>query len=571
MKQLVHIALVFLVATAVAHTQEKPTPASRPAVEQRAPGVALPDTISRTVIPEDAAKSAQGLPKFDLPEYVITGVAAIDLPDVSKLEAHEPIHKIDLVDPATVPRDRSTIDFVSEQKGLVPTISTPASSGRLFARSGTFLTSRVGLSLNQSGPDHFFVGQAEYSMSKAFVPYANRSDGNLDLFGGTIFRNPNEWYDRGTLSGRLEYGSETYRFYGSRTPSVTRTSSCFRLGVEYASPADLLFTYDTELGLLLNTITDSSSSATEMQFDYRLESNLIIGSVPINGGIDASISSLSGGTSTSLPFVAAALASENHWFGNFSVQGSVHFYLAQGMLGQKVTRVYPNLSVGYRIVPATTLSLAYLGRVQRNTLTGLGLTHPYLSSTSIVRQSDLPLDVIAAVETDWTASTRTRFSVRKQSVRDYPLFTDGSMRGIWTTDYRGTTNVITYEADLFAKFDANSYFALSAEINSSKNSVTQLGVPYLPDFRLRSGAWFEISSGFSVFPTLAYVDKRVPDLFVSSKMKEYLTIGVLAEYALLTSLHVMVDCQNLTNTRYEEWMGYRAVPLTVTAGLSYRW
>jgi hypothetical protein len=354
-------------------------------------------------------------------------------------------------------------------------------------------------------------------------------------------------------------------------PSLTRTVSDFHLSANLDSPRELLFNYNVQAGFMVTGIGDSSSTIRETQLHFSGESNLILGSVPIDGRIDFSLASYSGSGGGSLPYLDVSLLTHRLWYGNFFFEASAHFYLAQGMLSQKLSRVYPHVEAGYKVFENTIASASYLGRVQYSTLTTLLQVQPYLSAISTVRQSELPLDLILALETDWNDSWRTRFSARYQSVRDYPLLTEAGSPGIWTTVYLGTTSLATYQGELFAKFDANSYFTLSLEINTSKNSVTQLEVPYLPDLRLSGGLSLEVARGLRLLPTIAFVNRRVPDLYVPSKLKEYADLGFRGEYSAFRSLTLFFDCRNLTNSKYEEWNGYRAAPLVLTAGIGYRW
>ena len=83
----------------------------------------------------------------------------------------------------------------------------------------------------------------------------------------------------------------------------------------------------------------------------------------------------------------------------------------------------------------------------------------------------------------------------------------------------------------------------------------------------------EVLEGLQVSPSLRYVGKRVTDLYVDagSQPKLYGVFGLRVEYVPLKSLSIFADGQNLTDTRYEEWNGYRAAPFVVTAGIGYRW
>jgi hypothetical protein len=565
------ILLILIVALGVLSAQEKPTPPGKPQPQPGIPVVSSPDTSLKSPASESPARSSQGLPKFDLPEYVITGVASLDLPEEEKQIGDEPLHELELANPAGASRDRLTFEFVAGEKESLPPGEHVISSGRIQASSGTYFTSRVGAWFNQFTPNNFILGDIQYGVSKAYVPFANRSGGRLNLSAGVSMRGTSEGSARGDLSGNLGYGSDTYRFYGSPTPSLTRTVSDLKLSAILDAPHESLFNYNVHAGFLVTSIGDSSSTIRETQLHIGGMSNLILGSVPIDGRIDFSLASYSGSGGGSLPYLDASLMTQRLWYGNFFLDASVHFYLAQGMLSQKFARVYPHIEAGYKVFENTIASASYLGRVQNNTLASLLQVQPYLSAISTIRQSELPLDLTLALETDWSNSWRTRFSARFQSVRDYPLLTEAGSPGIWTTAYGGTTSVATYQAEIFAKFDANSYFTMSLEINDSKNSVTTLEVPYLPDLRLSGGLSLEVARGLRLLPTIAFVNRRVPDLYVPSKLKEYADLGFRGEYSAFKSLTLFFDCRNLTDSKYEEWNGYRAVPLVVTGGIGYRW
>jgi hypothetical protein len=564
MKSTSFIFALAILLTSLCVAQEKPVPG------QRAVTVAPPDSMAQSARQEPAA-SNQALPKFEIPEYVITGIVSIDLPDASKQGADELPQKPDLADPSASLRDRSTYDFTVEQKSTQVSESRLAGTGRLQASSGTYLTSHLGLRHTIVDPTSFISIGADYRVANAFIPHANRSGGEASVGGGFHLRDPGIWYDGGLLGGGIGFGSETYRLYGSQNPTVARTLTTLKIDARYESPRQLLVLYDAALGLQLRTIKDSTASLTETLFNARTGLNFFVGKIPLDLGVDFTLGSVTGTTTKALPYLDGRISTERLWFGDFYLQASVHGYLAQGMLNQKLARVYPHVVLGYQILRNTQLSVSYAGRVQQNTLAGLVARHPYIGAHATLRQSDIPIDVTALLETDWSPVWRTRLSIRYQSIRDLPLFTGSGVRGIWMTDYRGTTRIGTYRGDLFAKFTANSYFTVSAEINDNKNTATEWKVPYLPDVRLTGGAQLEVIPDLTVCPTLQYVGMRVPDLFVAGKLSGYFSANLHAEYSVIRAFSVALDVLNLTNARYEEWSGYRSVPLTVTGGLTLRW
>ena len=178
------IVVLLIVVIVSAFSQEKPTPAGKPQPDLKALGVTAPDTLFRTSSRDSAAKASQGLPKFDLPEYVITGAVSIDLPDVEKQDASEPPHIVDLANPLDAARDRSTVEYESGGKEGTAIEARAANSGRIMASSGTYFNSKLGLWVSSMAPTYSVHGDAGYDVSKAYVPYANRSGGHVNVTGG---------------------------------------------------------------------------------------------------------------------------------------------------------------------------------------------------------------------------------------------------------------------------------------------------------------------------------------------------------------------------------------------------
>ena len=94
---------------------------------------------------------------------------------------------------------------------------------------------------------------------------------------------------------------------------------------------------------------------------------------------------------------------------------------------------------------------------------------------------------------------------------------------------------------------------------------------YLPDLRVSAGLSLNVIPDFRVLPTAAFVNRRVPDVTEHEKLGGYADVSLRGEYSVLNSVMLFVDCKNLTNSNYEEWKGYRALPLVLTGGVAVRW
>ena len=553
--------------------QEKQAPPAKPEPGARAPEVAQPRVEPRTGQSSAQASQRSELPKIDLPEFVITGTATIDLPVTMKMpsDVNASDMPVLLADPLAARRDRGTVEFAGSGKLALDTAGRVAQNGKILASVGTHFTPMVWLWLGQRRSEYFYLGDAHYASSKGYLPYTNRSEGAFEVKAGTAVHAASPWFDGAAGTGNVGYGSETYRFFGSSIPSLARTITRFRLGGELASSEESPLPYDVGLGFSNIVVTDSSADVTEVRFDLNAETSIPVWSTSLLGRVRFSVASLTGSSSASLPYLEMMVGSRRLSWNRFFAQISANAYLAKGMLGQSVAKIYPNAMIGYHFPARTVLSVSYKGGVRYNTLSDLLRVHPYLSGVSPVLHSDVPVDVTGAVETNWNEVWRTRLSVRSQKIRDYPSYTEPGRSGIWQTSYQGTSSLTTLQAEVFANFDSNSYFAVSGAWNITKNSATQLAIPYVPELQTTAMVVRTVLPGLSVSPWVSLVGRRSVDLTGGQKLPSYLIMGLKGDYSGLGAVHLFVDVQNASDTKYEEWRGYRAAPFLVSVGMSYHW
>lgn len=567
------VLLIIAVLVCGSTAQEKQSVPAKLEPGRRRPAVAQPRTETKPQQSGGKGRQTAELPKIDLPEFVITGTATIDLPKTEKVQPEQHVSDLllPLADPMAAERDRGTVEIAASGKLGEETSGPVAGYGKILASIGTHFTPVVWLRVGQRRPEYFYLGEAHYASTMGYAPYANRSEGALEAKGGMRIYAPSPWLDHATGTGNASYGSQTYRFFGSSTPSLTRSISRLALGGDLTSSTESALPYDVGLGISNAVITDSSADVTELRFDLSAETSIPVWSTSIVGRIQFTSSSLTGSSSASLPYLEATIGSARLSWDRFFAQVSAHAFLAKGMLDQSVGKIYPNATIGCQFPESTVLSLSYAGGVRYNALTDFVRAHPFLSGASVIRHSDAPVDVTGALETDWDEVWRTRLSARFQSIRDYPLYAEAGQRGIWSMAYRGTTSLMTYRADLFANFNSNSYFALSVVWSLTKNSITQLEIPYVPEFQATGMYVRPILPGLSLSPWWSFVGRRAVDLSGGLRLPSYLIVGLKADYSGLGSLHLFLDVQNATDKKYEEWGGYRAAPFLVSVGVSYQW
>lgn len=560
---------LFVIAVVVA--QEKPTP-EKPQPEPKRTEVSAPTSDVKQPSAIGKNQNAQALPKIDLPEFVITGIASIDLPSVEKEAAEERAENTELDFSSVIgARDRNTVEFLVEEKQGLGNLTNPMFSGRILASMGNYFTPKLGLWVSRLNPEYQYIGDVQYHLTRGYAPYTNSSGGNIGAKGSMLLHTQSPLLDNARLGGNGGYGMETYRFYGSPTPSLTRTTSSIVVGANLSGSASSPVDYDLALGFKNFVVTDSSANATQNRFDMGIESRFPVGSTAVIGRVQFSTVSLSQTQSSSLSYFEMSVGNSPVWWDKFFLQASANLYVTQGMQSQQLTRVYPHVSIGYRLLKETTLFASYRGGVNFTTLDAQIEQSPYLSANANLLHPDIPVDVTGAVETNWTEYLRTRFSYRHQEIDGYNLLTDVASPGIWNFFYGGRTTVATFQTDMFAQMYPNSYFTVTLAVNSTKNSVTQDRVPYKADLELSASYSYSFPFGLRIEPRVNFVDRRNVDVFNSAKLPDYFLLSVRGEYAVAAPLSIALDLHNVLDRKYELWRGYQAPPFTIAFGLTYKW
>lgn len=561
-RRLRNILLITLSSAVVLSAQEKTGTPEKKEPEGRR--VELPTSLPNP-------QQNPSLPKIELPEFVITGIASLNVPDVQKEEV---VGVSRLADLSAYKknfgiRERETVELEDRQKEFLSTSKSPVLNGQVVASLGNYFTPSVNFWLGKVSPEYDYRFEAGYHRTKGYAPNTDRSGGNLGVKGGLTFTSGG--LQGGRLGGDAAWGTENYRFFGSITPTARRTHSNVLVGASVESSPSRAFTWNANLGYRFDTIDDSGVETRQHRVNLGTMGEYSFSNWALQGTLKYHNASLSGANSGTVSMLNFGLGTSRYWWNKFFLQGAAHLYVAKGMVNQNLTRIYPDVSVGYSLGDEHLVSISYAGSVEFLELASAFEAHPYLAANSLLRHTDRSRQVLGAVESDWSPSLRTKFSVSYEYINDYPLYADPFNTGIWQLSYAGKTRLWNIRAEGFAKLTPNDYVSAKVSVNSSKNNITQLSVPYLPEFEIVGSYTHAFPFGLNVSPRASYQHQRETDLTRSQKLPGVFQLGLHADYEPLTALRVFLDLHNITNKRYELWRGYQAPPFLVKGGVSFRW
>ena len=530
--------------------------------------------IPVTPVDSTAIQTQSRMPKIDLPEYVITGDASINMPMLQKEPASEDTQVFPAISLLNAPLKRSRPTAQAAMPLKETLTGEPASmfNGTAFASLGTFFTPQAGLWYGRSVGDYLYSFDGRYYRTKGFAPFTDRSGGSLSAQGGMTLKSENPNFDQARLLGNLEYRSDTYNWYGTRQPGLSRNRSNLGLSAELSNGGIYSIPYSAEIGVNSFQLIDSTANVSETTVRAGGTTHFSLSSVPLNAGLRLQFGSISGGNSSgSLAFVDAMLGSQRYDVQNFWLEGSLHVYLAGGMGGQKLPRLYPHLDVAYFVSPIHILRGTFDPEISSSTLSSTVIAQRYVSGVAQVRHSDDRYDGALALESEWSPHWSTKIEARMKSVVDYPLYADSVSRGVWLLAYGGRTTIATISGEIFAKLQANDYFASQFVVTVSHNSVSGNNVPYLPDLELESRYVRRIVDRVTAIATLTLIHIRRDNVVNVGTLPSILLIGLRGEYQILQQSTAFLEIQNLLDQKYEYWKGYQENPLTISAGISFRW
>jgi hypothetical protein len=499
------------------------------------------------------------LPKFDLPEYIITGIASVDSQNVEKI----PFEDVCNVLPTSVKsfkinqRDRETIEFAGKHPEDSRT-EFKVYSGMVQAEIGSYFTPQVSLWFGQSLPNMQYTFGGMYYLTKGFAKNTDQSRGSFAATGRTYLA-PNA-----PLDGALGYKSESFRFYGSEIPNLQRTISDFEINIGFENQARNNFPYMSGISICSENVSDSSSSSNETRIDLNFQTTLPVASLPLQMKFHGMTAS--GG----LGFMDVSCGVQNYWYAGMLFEGSLHLYWAKGMAGQNLLRLRPQLMASYPFTTAHRLYVSYEPRIVPITMALNIRMNRYLSTVSTVRHADVTNAGEFGIESDWTETVRTRVSFGVKSIRDLTMFSDSTRPGVWTSAYGGQATIVTFSAEMVAKFKSNDYFAGNVMLRSTKDSFLEKRIPYFPSVEAGCRVRHGFGKAIVVNADARFVGEQQASFFGSSTVSSYATIDVSGDYTPLDFLKLSIGIINLTGARYEIWKGYREFPLTMQVAVQVK-
>jgi hypothetical protein len=189
-------------------------------------------------VQQDSAKTIikitqRSIPECDIPEYVISGIASIDLPGIEKKSSDmDSFIQPEIGKPfRETQRDRETLELEIKGRPNDSQIGSEKYSGLVQTGIGTYFSPQAKLMFVRTLSDFHYTLDGEYHLSKGYAVFTDRSGGSITATARTFLPANIPVLQNSVIDGTLGYQKESFYFYGSSSPDLKRIISDIGLDV----------------------------------------------------------------------------------------------------------------------------------------------------------------------------------------------------------------------------------------------------------------------------------------------------------------------------------------------------
>lgn len=533
----------------------------------------LPQVLPAPSSPVVTDSLAAALPKFDLPEFVITGTASIDL-KVPPKEGRTPIIREVAVPPASPGKREPEPERLPHRNPIPASTVVTAPSLRGHAAIGSFRFGELSLSGGHRLGDADIFGSGFYAYRGGFKAYTNEQR------AGAYVRFNSRVADSSGASaidigGALNASHDRYFFHGSAVPYVRRTIGSYEasarmstdLGVvsigapaaqsEVASASAIL----SHLTFGVTNVEDSVFVTRENRLNFGASLPLLL--FGYRTGASASMYV----ASHSLWLFHAGVDADAVAFSRLALRGGISMYLGGDRVVSSLVKVYPQVRFDYTLSNGHTLFTQYKPELRPSSLASVLREYPYLSASTPLRHEDISMSISGGIESFWGDESRTRAYVRYERNSSGFLYSDNTQDEIGTFSYKGANSTYAFVTEGFANLTQNDYFSAIFTVQYAENNATRLKVPYVPLVSATVGWLRKITEQFRMEAVVNVRSRVNADALGSSTVPPFAIVGVNSEYRFTDVITAFARVENLLNSHYAEWRRYEMPPFTIIGGV----
>jgi len=524
----------------------------------------------------DTSKFAEEKDEFILPEFVITGREMIEISIGEKVE-NEVISfpVLNLKNYEVMETNKSHYELSSGYKRSNFQIKeSQAPTAKFKVGLGRYLTTYFDGMIQGDLFKGVYLGSSfNHRASQGFIDNADYVKNKFSVESGVRLPKINEkifyWLDNAKLITMFDYFTNSYGFYGSLTPSFRRNINNLEFKISLESPFRSQFDYRLNVRYNLFTIIDTLSNygvsnfdgkEKRLDFDFNFRQRVDF----LNLRFDLRYITL---VDRYFKFGVSA----GNVFEFFNIERTywldvgINFFSFENHLGAKNLRIYPSLSLRYRLSSLARAYAVFSPEVVNLTVVDFVADNRYLTENLKVARPENYLNLILGVNYG-----RENFgldvSLNFRTFKNFPIYVEKN-KGFYVLEFERAQFVELKFSGVF-NYRRNE-FTFGGVLRSSYNARSKKPVPYYPSFSSDIGYRYVFPFGLAIDTEISLISNRVVD-FDGNEIGGYVLSSLGIEYVVFKNFKVFAKFDNLLSRRYYIWKDYLEPNLIFLCGIEYK-
>ncbi len=525
--------------------------------------------------PMTTFKPDSSLPKMNVPEFVVTGKAQIELPPAEKpsVEIDSSYFQGKRINNLGVelPSDRSLSSQESSASNEAPGLFARASVGHYttidYLVSGSGLVG--GYLLDGSVAGDYTSGFIANTISRDFAIHGGASK-SFGLDGPIKASNYLE----------LGYSRSSYFLYGQlpAPPSLRKTDDAamklvsdvefgsvpvaFRLGFDRFSVNDLWNSVQSHFTLGAGARFFAGSGDVGIDGNFRFGTHTQKSNEPLNilpgpvTTLDRSLYDLSVG------------AAYSNGAGPFRFSLGARYYQYRDDSSSGIAKLYPEISADYRVTGMVSLFGRFSGHIRESQISGFLSQDRFVAVPMTLRNTQNYADATLGGRIGVLSSVAIIPELNFQASKFYPVFVSYPLNNSQLIYAQKAT---IFSASVTASYAFESFNA-DATLRYQKGSTDLLtSIPNLAPIEFNLSARYEFIPGLVAKGLFLFLSSRYSDTTLTTKLDPVGLLDLRLSYSTTIAaipFTFFANGKNLLNQKYFIWQGYQEFPMTLSVGLS---
>lgn len=426
---------------------------------------------------------------------------------------------------------------------------------------GMYMTAGLRAGATGSSWPYDYSAHLSAQTTDGFVDNASRLDLLVGARGGYIIDEGYGIFSGGHMGAEVEYRSEKYRRY-ALPGAPERAVAGWNVGMNGQNSYDGT-TFELNGAYRQLALTDTAEVG-EQSFDGSLSIRTPYMGLTLGGDADLHLTYLDD-KSISLGRLGGYA---KYSTSVFSLRGGFTAGAGENSDGNTTVKIAPLAELNFFPLSGVTLGAGITGGISGSNLQNFLEMNPYVVARPLVQHEVEGLGYTAMVRIEPAQAFGLRVTGARSHYDRYAYFRDTD-NALFAPAYdKATVTKIT--GDLYWEIDPSAMIATMATFMESKLEETGATIPYVPKW----DAELMITKRLAAIPltitaTARYIGER--ETINGTAMEAVPLVGVKGRYRISSLFDISLELNNLSNTRYELWPGYRERGLFGAVGVGIRY